>query len=746
MVSVRHDQPLNYDGSVNLALWTDRLLQERPTLNRALLLDVCEQSWLAEQQTPARNNIWPTDHSSFRTGLAMADILVDLGLDEESLVAAIIYRAVREDKLKLAWVRERYGDTVAQLIDGVLRMAIISRLNTRQETVLNQGQNQLEQVRNMLASLIDDVRVALIKIAERACALRAMHHRSPEKRRLLAQEVFSIYAPLAHRLGVGQLKWELEDLSFSYIDPEAYRKIASLLDEKRILREKYIEKIISSLQDTFADHGIAAEVYGRAKHIYSIWKKMQSKNLAFSQIHDVHAVRILVSNESDCYGVLGEVHGLWKHLPDELDDYINRPKENGYRSLHTAVLGPEDKIVEVQIRSRTMHDDAEFGVCSHWRYKSGRDREDTSSVYEEKINWLRQVLERQEEMGDAPEAGMSLLGDISKNRIYVHTPEGHVVDLLAQSTPLDFAYRVHTDIGHRCRAAKVNNQIVPLNQPLQTGDRVQILTGEKADPRREWLHDHLGYLKSSSARIKVQNWLRQQSRDTLLRDGRRLIEEQFAYVVEKTPEFQELAACFDLDGEEALFLAVGKGELPPADLVLKWQERQNLQYQSRAEAIDETDELAIRISGAPTMQLVFSDCCKPTPDCKPFGIVGEENLVTVHREDCVELWQTGTVGKRIKLNWRSSDISTFTVELRVEAFDRPGLLMDVSGVVAKEKLNMSSVHTSEGSGNRMVIRLGLQVPDFGAVLRVLERLEMIPNVVQAKKLNPPAATETRSRK
>lgn len=484
MVQVRAHQPINTDGSINLEAWLDHAVSVDMALDREALKAACEFAREAEQQHNAAKNLWSEGTSSFQTGLEIAEILADLKLDQDSLVAAVLYRGVREGQIQLPVVSQRFGTVVAKLIDGVLRMAAISAsLSPRQSMVLG-TQGQVENLRKMLVAMVDDVRVALIKLAERTCAIRAVKSADDEKRNRVAREVFDIYAPLAHRLGIGHIKWELEDLSFRYLEPDQYKQIAKLLHERRLDRERFITDVMTQLREELQATGVVADISGRAKHIYSIWRKMQRKGLEFSQIYDVRAVRVLVPEMRDCYTALGIVHTLWRHIPKEFDDYIANPKENGYRSLHTAVIGPEGKVLEVQIRTHAMHEEAELGVCAHWKYK-GTDVKSGSNHYEEKISWLRQVLEWHEELGDIGGLAEQLRVDIEPDRVYIFTPDGHAIDLPKGATPLDFAYRVHTEIGHNCRGAKINGRIVPLNYSLQTGEQVEIITSKHGTPSRD---------------------------------------------------------------------------------------------------------------------------------------------------------------------------------------------------------------------------------------------------------------------
>ncbi|HBX40124.1 MAG TPA: GTP diphosphokinase, partial [Marinobacter adhaerens] len=508
-----------------------------------------------EREAPRTHRVWLSPGSSFRMGLEMADILADLKLDQSTLEAAVLYRAVREGLLSLEGVSKRFGDEVAKLIDGVLQMAAISY-----PLAPNHGMsqhNQQENLRKMLVNMVGDVRVALIKIAERTCALRQVKDAPREKCLQVAREVADIYAPLAHRLGIGQIKWELEDLSFRYLHEEDYKAIAKLLAEKRLDRDRYIHDVVETLKGLMeAQHIHRYDVSGRAKHIYSIWRKMKRKRIDFSQVHDVRAVRILVPEVTDCYTVLGIVHSRWHHVPNEFDDYIANPKKNGYQSLHTAVMGPENKVLEIQIRTFSMHDEAELGVCAHWRYK-GHDTNAKSRSYEEKIAWLRQVLEWQDEVGGFGDLREGLSSDVAPDRIYVFTPDGHVIDLPRIATPIDFAYRVHTEIGHRCRGAKVNGRIVPLTYKLKTGQQIEILTATKGGPSRDWLNPSLGYVRTSRARAKIQAWFKHQARDQNLDEGRALFEREMRRLDVEGLDLPKLAKAVNYQNADDMYAALG---------------------------------------------------------------------------------------------------------------------------------------------------------------------------------------------
>jgi len=620
MVKVREDYAMTGDGQIDIEGWVQQIASQTHLDDVEQFRRACEKAAEIDLQAFREDRLWASGSSSFRTGIEMAQVLAGLRLDQASLVAAILYRAVREERVTLEVIRKEFGDEIAGLINGVQQMAAISSIHhPLKGNVLGQSEGQLDNVRKMLVTMIDDVRVALIKLAERTCAIRGVKNAPEEKRMRVAREVFDIYAPLAHRLGIGHVKWELEDLSFRYLHETAYKKIAKLLDEKRLDRDGYIRRVIDTLQAELKASGIEASLSGRAKHIYSIWRKMRIKGIDFSQVYDIRAVRILVPEVRDCYAALGIVHTLWRHIPNEFDDYVASPKENGYQSLHTAVIGPEGKVLEVQIRTYAMHEDAELGVCAHWLYK-GTDRGNKSAGYDAKINWLRQVLEWQEELGDLSDLSDHLKSDVVSDRIYVFTPEGHVVDLPQGATPVDFAYRVHTEIGHACRGAKVNGRIVPLTYPLKTGEQIFVLTSKNnAAPSRDWLNPSLGYIQTSRARAKVTHWFKEQNRERNITDGRAIIEDEFRRLSLHDVDLGELAEKVNYHSAEDMFAAVGAGDLRPthvaniAQQMLEPKSEQldlKLSAQRRKPYDTESD---IHILGVGKLKTQVAKCCKPLP-------------------------------------------------------------------------------------------------------------------------------------
>lgn len=745
MVQVRAEQPVNQDGSIDLPGWVAQIVAVDPLLNAEGLLQAGEFARDAEQKAKEAQNIWTEGASSLQVGLEIAQILVELELDQETLIAAILYRTVREGKAPLAEIAEIFGSGVAKLIDGVLRMAAISTsLNPRDSVVLN-AQTQVENLRRMLVTMVDDVRVALIKLAERTCAIRAVKNAPEEKRHRVAREVFDIYAPLAHRLGIGHIKWELEDLSFRYLEPEQYMHIAGLLHERRIDREQFIRKVVQQLGEELKDAEIEADVSGRVKHIYSIWRKMQKKGLRFSEIYDVRALRILVPEVRDCYTALGIVHSLWRHIANEFDDYIANPKENGYRSLHTAVIGPEGKILEVQIRTHAMHEEAELGVCAHWRYK-GADKDGQADQYEAKIAWLRQVLEWHEELGDIGGLADQIRVDIEPDRVYVFTPDGHAIDLPQGSTPLDFAYRVHTEIGHNCRGAKVNGRIVPLNYSLKTGEQIEIITGKNGAPSRDWLNSNLGYITTARARAKAVSWFKRQDREQNVVAGKQMLERELTRLAIGPVKYDKLAERCNVKTSEDLFAALGAGDVRLAHAVGLAQQLVEPHLRSHEQQLDliprkPTKRSApagdeVRIEGVGNLLTQIAGCCQPVPGEPIIGYITMGRGVTIHRQDCPTALQlSGREPERmIQVSWGAELVQTYPVDVLIRAYDRSGLLSDISQVLVNEKMNIVGLQTQVSKeDNTATINLTVEVPGLDALGRLLGRISQLSNIIEVRR-------------
>ncbi|MBT5105514.1 MAG: GTP diphosphokinase [Porticoccaceae bacterium] len=762
MVKVRQQHPQDDADQVDIQRWTNELIQrhEMAESDAKLLLHASEftRRALTDEFDPER--LWNSATGCLNTGLEMAEILAELSLDTAALQAAILYRAIREGRISLDKVRREFGNEVAGLIDKVLRMAVISTIsNAEGESVFGHvvGQ-QANKTREMLVSIIDDIRVPLIKIAERTCAIRAVKTASSDKQIRVAREVVDVYAPLAHRLGLGNLKWELEDLAFRYLQPLDYATVASLLAEKRRDRQAYIAETIRQVEAQLNSLNIEGEVSGRPKHIYSIWSKMQRKNLSFTQVYDIRALRVLVPTVADCYAVLGWMHSRWENLPSEYDDYIAAPKENGYRSLHTAVIGPEEKILEIQIRTFDMHNAAELGVCAHWRYKGGSVKSADKS-YEEKIEWLRHVLDWSKEI-ERKESTAQAQQSVSEGRVYVFTPEGHVVDLPVGATPLDFAYYVHTDLGHRCRGAKVNGRIVPLSRALRTGDQVSIITARQGEPSRDWLSASMGYLKTSRARSKVQYWFRKQNQEHNQIEGKKLLERELAQLNISGIDLQKAAQRFNKQGIPGLYAAIGAGDVGVEQVINSLQSRQGknrslgaLDSISSLKAFDSTagEDLStaqrfkssdVFIHGVGNLLTQMARCCRPLPGDGIGGYITQGRGISIHRQDCGNFLRLqGAEPQRIiKVEWGGQPQKNYRVKIALDTYDRSGLLLDITKTVDRLGLHITSM-TSDAKTRRKRamnsshILLALDVPSLDQLSAVLSQLNQIPNVVAARRVS-----------
>lgn len=744
MVQVREDYIANAVGEDGVETWLEKVAEIAHFDDIEAVRKACVTGLEIEARGSGEDRRWGKDHNSFKIGLEMAQILIGLDLDQDAIIAAILYRSVREEKLEIETVEKEFGATVAKLIRGVAQMAAISATHRPfQGSVLGQSQGQIDNVRKMLVTMIDDVRVVLIKLAERTCAIRAVKEASEDKRHRVAREVFDIYAPLAHRLGIGYIKWELEDLSFRYLHSSAYKKIAKLLDERRLDRDQFIERVTDKIKLELENAHIEGDVAGRSKHIYSIWRKMRRKNLDFSEIYDIRAFRVLVPTIPDCYAALGVIHSLWRHIPYEFDDYIANPKENGYRSLHTAVIGPEGKVMEVQIRTQEMHEEAELGVCAHWRYK-GTDVRNSSSSYEEKIAWLRQVLEWQEEVGDVSEIAQQLSADIGADRIYVFTPDGHVVDLPNGATPVDFAYRVHTEVGHACRGAKVNGRIVPLTYPLRTGEQVQILTSNNPAPSRDWLNPSLGYIQTSRSRAKVVHWFKEQDRDQNIVDGRILLEDELRRLSIGDVAFKDLAEQSNYQTSDDMFAAIGAGDLKPthvahiAQKLLQPKEQQldlGLSIPKKpARQQRSTDD--VQIKGVGRLLTTMANCCSPLPGDPIVGYITVGRGVSIHRQDCMNVLQLQDMepNRIIEVSWSQAPDAVYAVAIEVQAYDREGLLRDITTILANERVNLTGVNTySDKAENTAMITIMMEVDSLESLGKVLAKVKQLPNIIDVRR-------------
>jgi GTP pyrophosphokinase len=585
----------------------------------------------------------------------------------------------------------------------------------------------------MLLAVVSDVRLVLARIAEQLYRLRHAKSAPPEQQQRLAVETREIYAALASRLGVWQLKWELEDLAFRYLEADTYASIAGLLHEKRGEREAFIAKVTSLLQGELDRAGIKAEISGRPKHIYSIWRKMRRKERGLESLYDIRAVRILTADVTACYAALGVVHNLWSYLPGEFDDYIANPKDNGYRSLHTAVIGPEGKTLEVQIRSQEMHRQAELGIAAHWRYKEGG----APAAFDRKIRFLRQLLEPSDDGGDLLD---QLRDDVFEDRVYAISPKGDVVEMPAGATPLDFAYQVHTQVGHRCRGAKVNGRIVSLTYPVQNGDTIEIITGGQPNPSRDWLVPRLGFLAGARNRAKVRNWFRQQDRDQHLRQGREILERELARLGARDTSTDAIARHLKQKDGETLCVLLGAGDLTSSAIATALQQlhgaepRRNVRPQRARKSTSSTDGIAV--SGVGDLLCNFARCCRPVPPEHIVGYITQGRGVTIHRQDCGNF---GNLRQRsperaIEVDWGDAESSSYPVDLTLRAFDRSGLIRDITVVLADEGANILDLQSHVDKRDQQVtMRLNIEIADLPTLSTAIARLEQLPSVVSVSR-------------
>ncbi len=735
MVQVREMHATPVQGSADINFWLDKIATKSDLDESARE----KLSLAAELAKNTEDSAQLAGKSLFRgsilqMGLEIADILSDLRMDCEGLQAAILYRAVREEKLSIDTVRDTFGGNVALLISNVLQMAVISglRSNSERDVLGQDATQQASKVREMLVSVIDDVRVALIKLAERTCAIRMVKTASEDKRRQVAREIFDVYAPLADRLGIGQLKWELEDLAFRYLEADEYQQIARLLDEKRIDRQQYINTAIATIKGELDKIAKRSDVTGRAKHIYSIWRKMHRKDIGFSQVYDIRAIRVLVPTVSDCYAVLGIVHSKWRNIPNEFDDYIASPKENGYQSLHTAVIGPGRKVVEIQIRTYEMHEESELGICAHWQYKAGAGSA-AGDNYEGKIAWLRQVLEWHENLGDFIEL------ESGTEQVYVFTPDGHIIDLPMGATPVDFAYRVHTQIGHRCRGAKVNGDIVSLSATLKTGDQVEIITGKVDAPRRDWLVKSLGYLQSTRSRSKVQQWFRAQNREQNIEAGQRILDREFRHLGIDLTQLDSIASKFNKQGVEGLYAAIGAGDVSSTQVIsaaqgsLKVAGRPAPSKQSNASRYADS---AFYIYGVGNLLTRVARCCAPQPGDDICGYLTANHGVTIHRGDCGALLRLQAEEPRrvLQVTWGGAPQQRYPVKIQVSSYDRAGLLGDITGLVNREGLFIGTLNSLENKEGLIETEFSTEVVSMEELSHLLSKLCQVDNVIDAWRL------------
>ncbi|EKZ9202993.1 GTP diphosphokinase [Vibrio vulnificus] len=740
MVAVRSAH-LNQNEQFELENWVASLKQDAGVSKR--LIEVYRHcQTILQGHEHAELLLW--------RGREMIEILVTLSMDKATLVAAQLFPLVSSGAFAREPLEEHYSKEIIKLIDGVDEMAAIGQLNITLEG--SAASAQVDNVRRMLLAMVDDFRCVVIKLAERICNLIEVKKAPDEVRRAAAKECANIYAPLANRLGIGQLKWEIEDYAFRYQQPDTYKQIAKQLSERRIVREQYIKDFVDDLSEEMKECGINAEVSGRPKHIYSIWRKMQKKSLAFDELFDVRAVRIIADKLQDCYAALGVVHTKYKHLPSEFDDYVANPKPNGYQSIHTVVLGPEGKTIEIQIRTKQMHEDSELGVAAHWKYKEGSSS--GRSGYDEKITWLRKLLDWQEEMSDSGEMLDELRSQVFDDRVYAFTPRGDVVDLPMGATPLDFAYHIHSEVGHRCIGAKVAGRIVPFTHKLNMGDQVEIITQKEPNPSRDWLNPSLGFVTSGRARAKINAWFRKQSREKNLEAGREILENELAKIGATLKDAEQYAVKrFNVKSADELYVGVGSGDLRINQILNHINALVNkpTAEEEDRQALERLQEAGNKAAGSPTrprkdavvvqgvdnLMSHLARCCQPIPGDEICGYITQGRGISVHRADCEQLEELRhhAPERIIDTVWGRDVVGSYMLTVRVEAMERSGLLKDITTMLANEKIKIISMKSRLDYRTHLnVMDFELEVTNIEVLTRIMKRVEQIKDVMLVKRL------------
>jgi len=665
--------------------------------------------------------------------LNVALLLAEIGMDSDTVAAGLLHDVVEDSDIGLKDLTREFNQHIASLVDGVTKLEQIEqeqsdRFKNKDEELRNEQES--ESLRKMFLAMAQDVRVVIIKLADRLHNMRTLNGLKPKRRKSFARETLEIFAPLANRLGVWQWKWELEDLSLRYLNPATYDEIASLIEDQRSEREINVQKHIDILEQEFAQEEIKAQITGRPKHIYSIYRKMERKDVPFSQIYDVHGIRCITKTVPDCYRILGIVHGLWQPIHGEFDDYIATPKDNGYQSLHTAVVGEDGKMLEVQIRTWEMHRIAEYGVAAHWRYKEGNKKDRGFGV---ESAWQHSLMEWRQEVTDAKEFVDAMKTDIFQDRVYTFTPKGKLVDLSVGATPIDFAYRVHTEVGHRCRGARVNGKLTRLDYQLQNGDRVEILTARRGGPSRDWLNPALGHVKTRRAHSKIRQWFRRQDREQNIVQGREVVERELKRLGLEHMGHKAVSKLFDYDKLDDFHAAVGFGDINSQQIAGKIASTQP--YEKEEEPITPPsptqDIKGIQIRGAGNLLTRPAGCCHPLPGHDIIGYVTRGRGVTIHRRDCPNILRLQDTERLIEADWGSHS-PTAPATIYIQAYDRTRLLTEISGIIGAEDINISALKQSREK-NISTLYITVEINDFAQLSRVLTKIERLSNVIEARR-------------
>jgi GTP pyrophosphokinase len=683
--------------------------------------------------------------------VAVAVILAELSVPPSMIIAGLLHDVIEDTSITLEELSKEFSGEVASLVDGVTKLTHLPNLlrgdqhMETAETPIESTQHRkireedlAEALRKTFLAMSDDIRVVLIKLADRLHNMRTLSYFSEERQKRIAQETLDIFAPLANRLGIWQVKWELEDLAFRYVYPQKYKEIAEKLANRRADRERQIQDIINRLVTALESEGVKARISGRPKHIYSIYRKMERKEMPFEMLRDLRAVRLIVDDVATCYKALGVVHMKWRPIPGEFDDYIAARKDNNYQSLHTAVIFDDGKPLEVQIRTEKMHQNAEFGIAAHWRYKE--HQAPIKDDYQQKISWMRSLLAWRQEDEDAQALVDGWKSDVFKDRVYILTPQGDIIDLPAGSTPIDFAYHVHTEIGHRCRGAKVNGKLVSLDYILETGNQVEVLTAKRGGPSRDWLNPNLGLVRTSRARAKIRQWFKRQDRESNLAQGKSILDKEFKRLGIKDVDLEEILSELNIKSVDDLYVAIGCGDIGVGRVVNKIaeMEEEELDGEFELELVETLPSQmpadAVKVMGLKGIATTMAKCCHPMPGDDIIGYITRGRGATIHRQDCPNVLRVTEKERLVRVSWGQPG-KMFPIPIQITAYDRQGLMADISNVISDENVNLIDM-SMKMNQHLAVIKIVLGVQGITQLSRILTRLESLPNVFEAKRRRP----------
>ncbi|MBN1684590.1 MAG: bifunctional (p)ppGpp synthetase/guanosine-3',5'-bis(diphosphate) 3'-pyrophosphohydrolase [Gammaproteobacteria bacterium] len=736
MVQVRRVLTFKPDHTIDIASWIQNF-----SLSEDSIPFIRQVLQLAE--LTGSDQFTPYGITCFEQGLEIAEILINLNFDTETIAAGLIYSAVTYTDLTIDDVKIQLGSPVANLVQGVQQMDVISNLGSEQRL---HNRQQIDNIRKMLLAMITDVRVVVIKLAERLSIMRAIRNMDDYTRYQIAQETMEIFAPLANRLGLYEIKWELEDLAFYYLDPDNYHAIAKYLAERRIDRENRVKDIVNTLKTALLNVHIEATIYGRPKHIYSIMKKMLRKNVDCSKIYDVLAVRILVDTVEACYAALSIVHQLWQSIPEEFDDYVATPKPNGYRSIHTAVVDQQGRPFEVQIRTYKMHEEAEQGIAAHWIYKEGKRQ---TLAYEQKIAWLRQLLDWQKQLVHDTELPKALEKSIFEDRVYVFTPKGDIIDLPSGATPLDFAYHVHTEVGHRCRGAKINGKMVPLTYSLKTSDRVDILTGKESHPSRDWLSPDRGYLKTPVARAKVLQWFKKEDESLYIAQGKALLDQELTHSSFRQIDLNQIVKKLNYPHVDKMLAAIGVGSLRTSRVIQEINKIQGIDLVTAQEKEVFVSEAIkpkaspkklkldqVEILGVDHLLSHVAKCCKPVPGDPIVGYITRGQGLSIHHKNCPNIGFIRDFQKNrlIPVNWNIVAAHNYPVDLEIITFQK-AVINQLLAIFTGEKINIVRLETlALKKAAQFKILLTIEIDSIQTLDKMIIRIHQLPQVIEVRRV------------